>query len=104
LIVLISSTIILISYIQAHKLAAFSAVELQRQLCGEEALDWTVEHLTSTIVPGSGYTRNSDVSTLTDKLTVKHVVSLCTASCIVKQCVHKDAATTTVYGASILHL
>jgi HECT-domain (ubiquitin-transferase) len=87
---------------QAHKLAAFSAVELQRQLCGEEALDWTVEHLTSTIVPGSGYTRNSDVSTLINSLL--STLSLYPTSCVVKQCVHINAATTTVYGASILHL
>ena len=42
-------------------LRAMSPEELRDQLCGEEALDWPLEHLREAVVPGAGYTRNSQV-------------------------------------------
>ncbi|CAM9965072.1 unnamed protein product [Choristocarpus tenellus] len=40
-------------------LRAFLPIELRKQLCGEEALEWSLEHLEQTVVPGAGYTHNS---------------------------------------------
>lgn len=42
-------------------LRALSPRELRDQLCGEEALDWPLELLQEAVVPGAGYTRNSQV-------------------------------------------
>ena len=42
-------------------LRAMSPEELSDQLCGEEALEWPLEHLKEAVVPGAGYTRNSQV-------------------------------------------
>lgn len=42
-------------------LRALSPQELHDQLCGEEALDWPLEHLQEAVLPGAGYTRNSQV-------------------------------------------
>ncbi|CAN0280559.1 unnamed protein product, partial [Discosporangium mesarthrocarpum] len=42
-----------------HMLRAFLPHELQKQLCGEEPLDWTEGQLEEAVVPGAGYTRNS---------------------------------------------
>lgn len=42
-------------------LRSLSAQELHDQLCGEEALEWSLEHLKEAVVPGAGYTRNSQV-------------------------------------------
>ncbi|CAN0349771.1 unnamed protein product [Ectocarpus sp. 12 AP-2014] len=42
-----------------HMLRSLSAQELHDQLCGEEALEWSLEHLKEAVVPGAGYTRNS---------------------------------------------
>lgn len=46
---------------QVHMLRSLSAQELHDQLCGEEALEWSLEHLEEAVVPGAGYTRNSQV-------------------------------------------
>lgn len=42
-------------------LRALSPGELRDQLCGEEALEWPLEHLQEAVLPGAGYTRNSQV-------------------------------------------
>lgn len=42
-------------------LRSLSAPELHDQLCGEEALEWPLEHLQEAVIPGAGYTRNSQV-------------------------------------------
>lgn len=49
------------SLTKVHMLRALSPQELRDQLCGEEALDWPLEHLQEAVVPGAGYTRNSQV-------------------------------------------
>ena len=46
-------------------LRSLSAQELHDQLCGEEALERPLEHLQEAVVPGAGYTRNSQVKQLT---------------------------------------
>lgn len=51
-------------------LRSLSAQELHDQLCGEEALEWPLEHLKEAVVPGAGYTRNSQVRKRTCEATL----------------------------------